>query len=104
MSAKIDRQRRLIWLGNLQAHRSGEAFRSRTYRQLSILFSDVCLGSMHGFGVENGHAKLANGLRRKANPAFNSAEKRQTSRFPEALIVDAGVPVRFPKFADCFAH
>ncbi len=57
----------------------------------------VLIGDMNSFGanavrVEQGNAEFADGGGRKADAFANAAEEWKQRRFPEALVVDRGLP------------
>src|SRR5271155_1177737 len=61
-------------------------------------------GTANAIGIEDGNTKLANRLRGKTNSAFDAAKKSQRRRFPQALIIDRGIPASGSQALDDLAQ
>jgi len=54
-------------------------------------------------GVENRHAEFADGFERESDALGDSCQEWEERGFPEALVVDSGVPVLRVDFGDGLA-
>ncbi len=72
-------------------------------RQFAILIGDVSGARGHAIGVEDWHSKFTDGFGREADSLGDPSQEWEECGFPEALIVDGGIPALGADFRDGLA-
>jgi len=75
---------------------------ARPHRQFAILIGDVSGARGHAIGVEDWHSKFTDGFGREADSFGDPSQEWEECGFPEALIVDGGIPALGAYFRDGF--